>query len=477
MAQQHHHHHTADHLKFIELPAVWQRALLVVPVVLAITGAWFVMRWCVGNSIASVAPDIETAQSAIGLAPDDPLPHWRRAMLGQMSLLPEELPEALRNYEQAVQLSPNDYRLWMDLGRARALAGDAAGGDQALRRAVELAPSYALPRWFLGNLILRQNRIDDAFAELRRAGDADPSLRPQVFNLAWRVYGENVQAVAAAVGTNPAARAQLAEYLVKQQRVDDAERLWTTLSETERRAQREVGQGLMLALFGAKRFHAALDVYRSIAAEGEASAAGERLLNGSFEDEVGPPGTNLFGWQAVKIAQTQIQIDARYRFGGSRSLRIVFNAPSALDFRNVSQLIVIEPGTRYRLQHYVRTEDLKSGSTLITEIVDAADPTRVLAAAEPLEGGTRDWQPVTLEFTAPPRTEAITVRLSRAQCLAAVCPIFGKVWYDDFDFQRISAGASRSARADSSSSSRNSSGTTTTTGRRGRDAGSDTNAR
>ncbi|MGI9105572.1 MAG: hypothetical protein ACR2G4_04915 [Pyrinomonadaceae bacterium] len=81
---------------------------------------------------------------------------------------------------------------------------------------------------------------------------------------------------------------------------------------------------------------------------------------------------------------------------------------------------------------------MKSVSTLITEIVDAgAEPGRVLATAEPLANGASDWQAVALDFNAPARAEAITVRLNRAPCPAQVCPLFGKVWYDDFDLQRV----------------------------------------
>ena len=435
----------ADQIKLISMRAFWQRIFLLVPVALAAVGVWYAVRWGMGNTMAEFAPNLEVARAAARFAPDDPQTHYTQAVLSRKSLLPEELPKALQQYEQAVSLSPNDYRLWMELGRVREQAGNPVGGEQALRRAVELAPSYAYPRWFLGNLLLRQGRFDEAFAELRRAGEADPLvIRPQVFNMAWSVYGKDVPSVLAAVGSSVSARAQFVEYLIKQNRIDDALRLWKNLGAEERREQRWVGEILMANLFSAKRFHAVLDVQNDIAGETEPQFSVGGLLNGSFEQDIGTPGQSFFGWQVVPVTHTQIHLDPRERHGGARSLRIIFNAPVPLDFRNVSQFIVVESSARYRLTYYMRTEDLKSGSTLVTEIVDAADPNRVLAASAPLPNGKNDWQPVTLEFTTSPQTEAITLRLNRAPCPAAECPIFGKVWYDDFDFQRIGGAGARS---------------------------------
>ena len=428
-----------DEIKLIDMDALWRRMLLVVPIGLVLVGIWFGALWGLGNTVAEHAPNLEVAQFAAQLAPDDPQVHYTLAVLRRRSFLPEELVEALRQYEEAARLSPNDYRLWLELGRVRGQTGDYAGGEQALRRAVELAPFYSSPRWHLGNLLLRAGRTDDAFAELRRAADAHPfDLRPQVFNLAWQVYNADVPSVAAAVGNSATVRAELTTYLLKQKQLDEARRIWLSLSEAERKEQRPPGEALLRALVEARRFHAALEVGRDLAPEGASRPEMGRLLNGGFEEEVVAPGMSFWGWQIAPVAQMQLGLDARLRHGGERSLRLVFNAYSVPSVTNVSQLIIVAPGARYRLRYSVRTEDLKSVSTLITEIVDAgAEPGRVLATAEPLANGTSDWQTVALDFNVPAHTEAITVRLNRVLCPDQVCPLFGKVWYDDFDLQRV----------------------------------------
>ncbi|MGH9900932.1 MAG: tetratricopeptide repeat protein, partial [Pyrinomonadaceae bacterium] len=301
----------SDQLKLINLDATWRRLLLVIPVALALTGLWFVARWSLGNTFAVYPPDAETVRAAERLAPDDPQVHFTLAVLAKKSFSPGELEESLRRYERAAGLSPNDYRLWMELGRVRGQAGDAAGGERALRRAAELAPHYALPRWYLGNLLLRAGRTDEAFATLREAARFDPGLQPQIIALAWNVYGGEIGRVAAAVGNTVAARAQLAEHLVKQNRIDDALRVWSSLENAGQQEQHAAGERLMGALFAVKRFHAGLDVYRDIAPGAAEGPSVGRVTNGDFEGEVGVGGKQPFNWNVRPVAQAQMGIDPR----------------------------------------------------------------------------------------------------------------------------------------------------------------------
>ncbi|HEX8475852.1 MAG TPA: carbohydrate binding domain-containing protein [Pyrinomonadaceae bacterium] len=428
-------------LKLINVEATWRRVLLIVPLALALAGVWVVGRWCLGNTLAEFPVDAEIVRAATRLAPDDPQAHFTLAVFAKRTFSPEELQDALRHYERATSLSPNDYRLWMELGRVREQVGDTEGGERALRRSVEFAPHYAMPRWYLGNLLLRAGRQDEAFVELRRSADADPTLRPQIFATLWSLYGGDVERIAAAVGESAAGRAQLVEYLVRLKRMDEALRLWSSLGEREKREQRAAGEALRAGLLERGRFHGAMEVHRTVAPEGAAEVSVGNIINGGFESEVGGSNKHPFIWDVRPVAQTQIGLDVRDPHGGARSLRIAFNAPTSLAFANVSQLVPVEARTRYRLEYFVRTENLKSATTLIVQVLDNGDGARQLANSAQVADGTHDWQQVTLDFTTSPQTEAILMRIVRPSCTEEACPIFGKVWYDDFNLQRIGGDA------------------------------------
>ncbi|HWT03623.1 MAG TPA: tetratricopeptide repeat protein [Pyrinomonadaceae bacterium] len=453
---------TPDQLKLVDLGrAPLLRVLLVLPVVLALVGAWYATRWYVGNFVAEYAPQItyenvseqelaaqqlRTAETAMRLAPDDPQTHWVVAGLKKNSLDPREMEDAVRHYEEAARLSPNDYRLWVSLGRVREQAGDSAGGEKALRRAVELAPSYADPRWHLGNLLLRAGRGEEAFRELTRAAEADPKLRPQIFNAAWVVFGEDVDAINRAAGGSAAARAELAVYVAGRGRFDDALRLWASLTPPEKKEQRASGEAIVNALLSAKRHRSALVVARDMGGADALKAQVGEMSNPGFEEDIEATGASTFEWKVRSVPQAPIGLDPAVKHGGARSLRVAFKSPSTLGFANISQTVVVEPGQAYRLEFYVRTNDLKSGGTPLVEVLDAADGKTVLAATPALANGTQDWERQTLEFRAPAASEAVLVRVRRETCGDdAVCPIFGLVWYDDFNLQRAAGGAGGSA--------------------------------
>ncbi|HUE81082.1 MAG TPA: hypothetical protein VMM84_03130 [Pyrinomonadaceae bacterium] len=415
------------------------RVLLVVAVLLALIWSLFVVRWYLGNMMADYLDlnDSEStaARRAVSLGPSDPLTHWRLGEFTQRRLPPDQMPEAVRQYEIAVSLSPNDYRLWMAFGTSLEQIGEVQRGEQALRRAVALAPSYALPRWYLGNLLLRSGRYDESFVELRQASEANIELRPQIFNLAWEVYSDDFDSLTTAVGVTPEARADFAAYLVGREKVDEGIRLWNTLGSEEKMANRAMGERIVTALIKAQLFHKAIDISNDVVATSGYSAKVGELVNGGFEDEVPRGAGAAFSWQVGSVQAVQVGIDPQRGHLGSRSLRLVFQVRTGIDAIKLSQLVPVLPEQQYELEFYLRTFKLEGTGTPIVEIVDAVNGS-VLGVSQPAPNGTTEWHRITFSFKSPPKSEAIEIRINRAPCEdKTLCPIFGNVWYDDFSLK------------------------------------------
>lgn len=433
----------------IDLRAPARRALVILPALLAILAAWFVVRWYVGDTVAEYAPEnpataTDLARLGTRWAPHDAFAHWILGALQEKEFSAGNLAAAVHEYEIAVTLSPNDYRYWMELGRGLEASGDSARGELALGHAVDLAPAYSQPRWYFGNLLLREGKLDQAFQQFARAADADPQLRGQVFNLAWQVFGGNVDEIAKVACPSAPTRTQFAIYLAGLDRPDDALRIWATNSSADRLSQTDLGAELEKALFDAKHFHAALEVERYVEGERGAPPAPETFRNGGFESEIKLPSNRNFDWVIRSVPQMQISIDPRGH-NGHGSLRVVLSAPNKLDAINVAQVIAVEPNTQYRVECFARTEVLNSGSTPVVMIIDSADGT-ALASSAPLPTGTNDWQRIALDFKTKPKRDGVLVKLARASCgETKVCPIFGTVWYDDFNLQRSGPAGSRGA--------------------------------
>ena len=439
----------ADQIAFINLRPVWARAPLVLLAAAALYASWYCVLWGFGSTMAETAPAsyaadpaaaLESAQAAARLSPNDPGTHLMVARLSQLSFEPEGVERALREYALAAELAPHDYLVWLEAGRARAALGDREGGIKALRRSVELAPHYSQPRWHLGNALLRNGETEEAFAELRRAADADSNLRPQVFNLAWQVYGPDMARVIDVVGKTPQARAQLVGVLTGRGRLDDALAVWGGLGDAERRERPEAGLELARALYHHRRYHVAL---RTLRETGQAppDLLPEKVYNGGFEGDIGKAGGAIFHWDVTHMPGVQMAIDARTAAAGRRSLRLVFNASTQLNFANITQAVAVEPSTRYRLSYALKTEELRSVATLVViphDITQLDVPLPGTTEIVPAPTGTNEWRHYAVEFTTGPATEAILIRVLRVGCSEGSCPIYGKLWYDDFNLERVS---------------------------------------
>jgi len=409
-------------------------------VLFALATSWFVVRWYLGNTIAeNLPPDqsqLATAELAVRMAPQDPLPHWRLGNLISTELHSDQIPRVVAEYEKAVSLAPNDYRFWMDLGGALEQAGDTANAEKAMRTAVKLAPAYAFPRWHLGNLLLRIGQFDNGFAELRRAGEANDQLQPQLFNLAWQVNRDDFAALNAAVGNVPGTRAEFAKYLAARGKFEDALRVWNSLSAEEKKNNRSAADSMVASLAKEKRYTQALQLWNDVApAESVKTQLGQFTDPGFEGGVINTPGV-IFGWQLPSIAQVQISVDPSQGHSGSRSLKLVFQVRESLEAINVTQLIPVEPNTEYDFECYYKTEKLTSISTPFIAFEDASDGSRV-ATSEPAPNGESDWQRLSVSFKTGPKTEGIKLIINRAKCDSdiPVCPIFGTLWYDDFNLK------------------------------------------
>jgi hypothetical protein len=416
------------------------RWLLVLPILLVIVACWFTTRWFVGDVVAEYAPPAEgggmdMAQLAARWAPADALTHWRLASFQEKAFTAENLAAAVAECKAAVEASPYDYRYWLEYGRALEANGDRDSAEKALRKAVELAPSYSQPLWYYGNVLLRQGKIDEAFQQMTLAAAGDDKIRLQVFYLASQIFEGDVDRMLNAV-RSPLVRLQFVVYLINLGKFDDATRVLRSVSESDRRAQSDLTKQIVESLLLKKQYRAALAMQRELEVNPGDLPEAEQIWNGGFEDKLTIKDPSPFHWSFTTSGLAQISADT-HAHTGRGSLRIVFKAPNRFDSLSISQTVIVEPNTQYRLQFYQSTQDLLSAGTPRVGINDPSD-NQLLASSAPVGTGTRDWDLVTIDFKTK-KTDGIQIVFYRATCSQdqSICPIFGTLWYDDFVLQRV----------------------------------------
>lgn len=363
------------------------------------------------------------------LRPQDPDAHQTRARLFEAA---GEHVAAASKLEDAVALRPRDHFLWVELGLARDQAGETEAAIVAFKKATQLAPYYAQPRWQFGNLLLRAGRYGEAFAELRGAVASNPALLPNTIDLAFGVYEGDAAAVESAIKPETqSARLALASFFARRGKSQDALRLFRSLGQISG----EQRQGLLTDLLDAKQFPAAFEVWTSVFGENrdDVIAGRESIVDGGFESEIRIGEPPSFGWRIERDQKgVKAFLSKREPHAGARSLVLEWSGDPQPWTLAVSQLFLVSPGKTYRLSFRARAEDLVTAGSPIVTVNDAAKNELPLAQSAPLIQATSQWQQYSFQFETGAETQAITLAVRREFCASTPCPIFGRVWLDDF---------------------------------------------
>ena len=372
------------------------------------------------------AAQIAKADKAVRLLPGDAEPNCVRAVLLARS---EDYAQAQLEVETAVQLRPRDYSIWLLLGITRDQNQDQEGALVAFRQSTALAPAYAHPHWLLGNLLLRMAQTDQAFVELRKAAASDPTLLPNVIDLAWGIYHGDVNAVLASIPPQTdAARLELAIFFARHKQSSAAADQFLSARDVSSSRSQVVLTELLTTL-------AFSDAYRVWARMHGLSATDPlgAVRDGGFESAltVGEAG---FGWQiAPDIPNVTMTVDAAEHHSGSKSLRIEFRGNSTPPQPLLAQLILVKPQTKYHLTFAAMGRDIVSAGVPVITVRDASDSARVLLGqSPPLRSDVAGWRDFSIDITTGARTEAIYLSVERQNCNADPCPAFGTLWLDSF---------------------------------------------
>lgn len=392
-----------------------------------IIAAFFSAKWGFAHTLALRADSIEVAEMAVAFGPDDPQTHYTAAVLFDKTFDSADAARALLEMERAVELSPFNYNLRLELAGSRFAAGDTAGAEAELRKAAELAPHYARVRWALGNGLLRAGQYDEAFEEMRLAVAADPKYASPAATAALQMFDGDVARVQGMLGGSPELNFAFASLLAGDKLFDDAGRVWSSISEDARADLEPKAVDRLFATFvTAKQFRRALSVRPNGATIGN-------VKNGSFEESIRPNDTKLFDWEITAGTMPKAALSDTEKRAGNFSLLLVYAAPDGKIDRQVSQTVAVEPGDSYIFEAFYRT-NISSGPGLKIKILNAMDASLIaeLSAGEM----SNDWKNMRTTFTVPESTDGIIIRIVPNKCTSSNCGISGNFWLDDVTLLR-----------------------------------------
>lgn len=341
-----------------------------------------------------------------------------------------DLETAATELEAAVRLNPYAWRYRLEMARTEELQGRIDDARESLQTAVDLSPFSALYRWRLGNFELRHGSVGAAVEEVSHAVRLDPLLAEPAVAVLLK-SGASVRQIEALL---PADRGALLRLLRLVSRLETsrglAPVLWQRLLTHPEPLNLAEGRSYIDQLFREGRISEAhqrwLELVRLEGLEDPDFTEGHnKVWNGGFEQALaGTP----FGWNLRRSEAYSARRVQGLGADGSWALEFDFRGTENLSFTHVSQELLLEAGTSYRLSFEIRTEEISTEEGVYLELL-SRDPSERLFESEPFRG-TNDWTPIEAQFTMPEGNGQALLRLGRRHSRQIDNKISGRVWID-----------------------------------------------
>lgn len=355
-----------------------------------------------------------------------------RARLAELQFQKGKDLEAARdNIKQAIKHSPNDYKLYLLKAKIDEASDKKSEAESAFLDAVRLAPNYTEVYWQAGNFYFRQNETAKAIEHLQTVADLNPSFIPAILDLAWSLSGGDVSVLKNIVKENSASSLNLAIFLAKKGKPQDAEEVFSKIDKKSVKNKPESNSFFVNLLEN----DYPLTAHRLwLQANDIKNESG--IFNGGFEvtDFSGPA---QFNWDLRKNKFAQLMLDQKEQNEGQNSLLIDFKGQETTRLIDeIRQILILPPNKKMRLTFFVKTEKLLTEAAPKI-VVEASKDNLLLGASEPIRTGTNNWQCMGFDFITPKAPEKgdgriLYIKVIKQPKYAFEEPTHGRIWLDNF---------------------------------------------
>lgn len=352
--------------------------------------------------------------------------------------------QAIGALEHAVSADPLSARNWIDLAQAYEASGDLAKANTAYQRAQRDYTVSADVAWKYGNFLLRQGQTDLGLKQVHLALLADPRLVPLAISRVWRSDPDVKTMLHKVLPENQNSWFDAVDFFASRHEDAAAMEAWEEIMHA-------AGEGRPIAIGSVFPFLQELiaqgkvpetqNVWReAIAAARWPSSAGtdhSQVWNGGFEEPIANGGLD---WRIERAPGTYTSIDSSTFHSGKKSLRLDFTGGFNVDFWGVHEIVPVEPGTSYKFEYFMRTQDISTDSGMRFDVVDMSNNQVILMT--PDLTGTKPWTLMQADLRTGPNTHFLDLRVRRLPSQLFDNKLGGTVWIDDVSLTpKIAVGA------------------------------------
>lgn len=314
---------------------------------------------------------------------------------------------------------------WCDAADAFDAASEAGKAAYAYRRALELGSHEGPVLLRAANFQLTRANPASALPYFARLLQLVPDYDASIFGTYSAMRFPVADILQQGVPADRRAGVAYFDYLLSQGAPSaDLALGWRWLGRHGFRQERLAGL-YTAALLRDGRYDEALKMWTDFAGP---YARGNRVYNGSFEKA---PLASPLDWT---IASELVQRDTANAQTGKFALKIQFSGTENIDFHDVWQSLVVEPGL-YHLEAFVKTSGITTAEGLRLHLFDAQQPGRLDFWTESFTGN-RPWTRLDCPIRVYRQTHLLTLQLCRRASPRADNKVAGTVWVDAISLVR-----------------------------------------
>jgi tetratricopeptide (TPR) repeat protein len=372
-------------------------------------------------------------ERATQLEPGDARNWFLLARYWQFNLEDADPQQAIHAYKNAVSLDPHSAEYWLGLGAAFESVGDVAAARDAFVQAGKAYPLSAEVSWQYGNFLLRQGELQTAFAQMRRAVQADPKRGAEAFSRSLRAQPDVDQILDRVL---PPIRDVYVDVIwdqITDGHTENALKVWDRLASIHpTNLPLQDVFTLMGALLAKKQIADARRVWdQAVVFAGMADLQGPPgsvLWDGGFESGVAGGG---FSWIFSEHSRgVQISADSSEIHSGKHSLRLSFDGKSNVNLMGPCHYVPVQPSTSYRFSAWVKTRNLTSDQGIRFQLHSLGQQ-NTPAVATPDVHGTQPWTKIEIPWVSGNDDQEVQVCILRYPSDADENRIQGTAWVDD----------------------------------------------
>jgi tetratricopeptide (TPR) repeat protein len=417
-----------------------QRGVLVV---VALLVALFLSYSSIRNARAEHFAGLQTLsgfERATQLEPGDARNWYLLARYWQFNLEESDMQQAIRAYKIAASIDPHSAETWLGLASAYESVGDLAPTRDAFLQARKAYPLSAEVSWQYGNFLLRQDELQSAFTEMRRAVEADPKRGAEAFSRALRAEPDVDRILDRVL---PPIRDVYVDVIwdqITDGHTENALKVWARLAAIHPNLPLQNVFTLIGDLLAKKRITEARRVWdQAVVFAGMADLQGPRgsvLWDGGFESGVTGGG---FSWIIPdNFRGVQISVDVGEKHSGKHSLRLTFDGKSNVNFMGVCHYVPVQPSTPYRFSAWVRTRELTTDQGIRFQLHSLGVQDNSVAVTPDIHG-SQPWAQIENPWVSGKDVQEVQVCLVRFPSEQPEHRIQGTAWVDDVALVPVSA--------------------------------------